>query len=522
MRILIIGGAKPEPRGDQPLRRAGQLLLMGAIGAAVLAAVTGASPASGQLIPIKTVPVATGDQFRVYPSSRPGMGGAGLAVDDSIGDPFRNPALGFRAPEVFFGAPVRYHVSGDNGSGNSLPLGAHLRSGSTFGSLSFALQQVSAARTDNFAVRPFCDFCRFVQEPLSRSAARNLYVFGSLGRELDNGLAIGMSARYANLRWVSGIEHLYAGSSSIEPSGYTLDLRAGLHRKWDDGREFEALVVHNRVDMRHDVTYIDFLFARPGDPVRPPLGSPESVETRESNLDRTHTWGAQTRYEVPVADSPWRLATTATINLKNHPKIPNYRIQNIPRDPGQSWAFGVGFGVARELAGTTVATDVLYEPIWSNTWQEADVAVQSASGSTIPVGGRTIENDFVFSNLTIRMGVDRDWSMGDAQLGIEARSIAYTLDQVDRVQGTRRGENESWIEWTPTVSFGVAMAGLELRYFGRVTTGSGMPGVGGGRGFATTDAAAPGIDIIAAAQGPLTLADTNVWTHQVMVVIPVR
>ena len=162
---------------------------------------------------------------------------------------------------------------------------------------------------------------------------------------------------------------------------------------------------------------------------------------------------------------------------------------------------------------------MIYQPIWSNTWQEADVAIQSAAGSTIPSGGRTIENDFVFSNLTLRMGVDRDWSMGDVQLGVEARSISYTLDQLDRIQGVRRTEDEAWIEWTPTMSVGVAIEGLELRYFGKVTTGSGLPGVWGGfRGDAVEAASAP--DIIAAASGPLTLFDTNVWTHQVMVVFP--
>lgn len=506
-----------------PLRRLGQLLVAGALVTAAWFAFLGATPLDGQLIPIKTVPVATGDQFRLTPSSRPGMAGAGLAVVDSLGDPFRNPALGFRAPEVFFGAPVRYHISGDNGSGNTLPLGALLRSGQTFGSVSFALQQVSAARPD-FFVQPFCQFCDVVQVPLSRSAARNVYLSGSIGRTLDSGTSIGFSARYSDLGWVTGIEHLYAGSTSIEPDGDIVDLRAGLHRAWTDGRELDATLVHSRVDMRHDVTYVDFLF-RPVDPPLPggdplPPVPPEPQVTEERNLDRTNTWGANVRYLVPVDESPWRLATSMTVNRKDHPKIPNYRIQNIPRDPGETWAFGLGFGAARDVGGSTFAADVVYQPIWSDTWQEAEEAVQTPAGSTIPRGGRTIENDFVFSNLTLRMGVDRDWRQGDVQIGVEARSISYTLDQVDHVQGFSRTEDEAWIEWSPTISFGLGLESLELRYFGKVTSGSGMPGTN--RGVAFDEAAPASPDIIAAAQGPLTLADANVWTHQVMVIIPLR
>ena len=39
-------------------------------------------------------PLATGDQFRVHPSSRPGMAGAGLALYDTLGGVFANPSLG--------------------------------------------------------------------------------------------------------------------------------------------------------------------------------------------------------------------------------------------------------------------------------------------------------------------------------------------------------------------------------------------------------------------------------------------
>src|SRR5256885_6749691 len=51
-----------------------------------------ARPLDGQLISIKTVPVAQGDQFDIFPSQHRGMGGASIALAATLLDPFRSPA----------------------------------------------------------------------------------------------------------------------------------------------------------------------------------------------------------------------------------------------------------------------------------------------------------------------------------------------------------------------------------------------------------------------------------------------
>ena len=50
--------------------------------------------APAQLISIKTVPIAQGDQFDIFPSQNAGMGGVSIAVADTLLDPFANPAKG--------------------------------------------------------------------------------------------------------------------------------------------------------------------------------------------------------------------------------------------------------------------------------------------------------------------------------------------------------------------------------------------------------------------------------------------
>src|ERR687885_2320830 len=81
-----------------------------------------AGSASAQLIGIKSVPIADGDQFQIYPSKNLGMAGVSIAVADTLLDPFVNPALGTRMRGgLFSGSPVVYSVSRHAGGGRTLP-----------------------------------------------------------------------------------------------------------------------------------------------------------------------------------------------------------------------------------------------------------------------------------------------------------------------------------------------------------------------------------------------------------------
>jgi hypothetical protein len=50
--------------------------------------------AAAQYISLKTVPIAAGDQFQLFPSQNQGMGGVSIALNDSLLDPFVNPGKG--------------------------------------------------------------------------------------------------------------------------------------------------------------------------------------------------------------------------------------------------------------------------------------------------------------------------------------------------------------------------------------------------------------------------------------------
>jgi hypothetical protein len=332
-------------------------------------------------------------------------------------------------------------------------------------------------------------------------------------------VSLGGSLFWAGLDAVEGVELLYAGSESIEQSGHMLDLRLGVYGELEGERTYEVLLLHNRFDMTHDVTYVDFvpLVDTLGMPIEPPF-----VLREEENLDRTNTWGVHLGYVQPLASEGWRIGGIVTSNWKSHPKIPNYDIMNIPRDPGDSWALNLGLGVSRRLENTRFGLDLILEPIWSDTWADAAEPVPTASGDTIPVGGRTVENEFTFTNALVRLGAGWENQQVGFELGLQIRTIDYELKQVDHVQESKRDQDENWAEWTPTWGFSLKFSEFEVRYSGRVTAGTGRPGVAWTgvtqERFAAMDAA----DIIIAPSAPLTLQDESVFTHQFALSIPIR
>jgi hypothetical protein len=487
---------------------------------ALVAAVPATAPA--QLIPIRTVPVAQADQFAIFPSTTLGMAGVSIAVPDALLDPFVNPAKGTRvSAPYFFGSPVLFSVTSEAGGGRTLPLAAVHRVGAWFGGLSLALQQVDAGQQNPFVPLPVFDVAPAVIPPPTPAQPRshgNSFAFAMVGRDLpDAGLSLGGSLFWAGLHGIDGVDLLYANSAGIRQSGNAMDLRLGLLKEWEGDRSLEALVLYDRYRMAHDVTYLDSFW----DPGTQQIRQQPRVE---ENLDYTDTWGLHLEYERPLPGPGWRIGWLATANRATHPKIPNYEIMNIPRDPGDTYAFNVGIGLSRIAGPATFGVDAIYEPIWSNTWADAAGPVATASGDTIPAGGKTIENDFRFSNASFRMGASRDIGRTLAlQLGLVVRSTHYWLTQVDNIQRTSRNLEEQWVEWMPTWGVGLRFPELEIRYQGSVLNGTGRPGVApSGVTWEVADAARLASNILVAPSGPLTLGEVKVVTHRVGLSLPLR
>ena len=500
---------------------------------------TFASPAArAQLIPIKTIPIAQGSQFEIFPSSNLGMADVSIALPDSIGDPFVNPATTARlGGSRLFATPTVYSVSSNAGGGRSLPFALLARRGDWFGGLALTLQQVEPSRSPQqffggpeLLTPPPGGGDPGLTAPIPGNTERahgNGYAFGMIGRKFSSkNLSIGASVTWTSLHALDGVDLLYEGSRSITQTGNALDLRVGALKEWPEergARVLEAIVVHNRFSTTHDVLFADVVWV----PDQQVFREQARVDT---NYDRTKTWGAQLQYQIPLATPGWRIAWLATVNHSTHPKGPVYGIGNIgvlPQDPGHSYAYNLGMGVSKVLGPARFGVDAIFEPIRSYTWADATAPMPTLNGDTLAAGAKTLENRFSFANALLRIGVGRDVDLQGTkntiglQLGLVLRSISYRLEQTDHIQLTERAFERGWVEWTPTWGLSLRFPELDIRYQGRVTKGAGRPNdnfffVG------QRDIALSGGMLVATPNGPLSLVDVNTTTHQISLSLPLR
>jgi hypothetical protein len=494
--------------------------------------------ARAQIIPVKTLPIAQGNQFQIFPSANVGMGSVSIALADPTLDPFVNPAFGARLEgSRFFSAPVVYSVTQEAGGGRSLPLALLARHGSWYGGVALAVQQVDPSRPPQFngpiAVAtpplppgggPFGPGPgQFVVT--DNRAHGNRYGFAMIGRSIPSRhLSVGASVLWNGLHAVDGVDLLYAGSRRLEQSGHDLDMRIGALKEWpreNGARSLEAMLVHNRFAATHTVTYADAFW-------NPNTQQFDESQRIERNFDHSNTWGLELNYQVPLAASGWRLGWLAVANRASHPKIPTYELANvpaIPRDPGYTHAFNLGVGLSKIEGPVRFGVDFIYEPISSYTWADAAEPTVNSVGDTIAAGAKTIENRFRFSNAWFRLGLEQVFAEGKPtrfQLGLILHPIQYSLAQRDNVQIVSRALASAWLEWTPTWGLSYHRPDFELRYQGRTTLGAGRPQSQGFFGFDVRALAAPGATILAAPNGAVTMTDVSTVTHQISISLPLR
>lgn len=477
---------------------------------------------SGQSIPIKTIPLATGDQFFLFPSQNRGAGGVSIALDDPLGDPFVNPAKGSGFEGLqFFSSPAFYGVyfrnlADESGTGRTLPVGVSFGGKEYFGSVLWARQGLRSniRRSTILAAQP-------LMAPISpedEAENSNNYSMVLFGKRLPGlNASLGASVLWGDLNAMEGVQYLYPRANRLIQKGSIGEVRVGFAGQWEEGRFYEAVVSYQKTDMKHEVN-TDWPRVVPWDDQ---FRSSAIPSTTEVHCDVTSGFGAKIGYRQPLAGS-WRFGGLVAANWKSHPKIPNYELMNIPRDPGFSSAYQFGLGLTSTGKRVLFGIDVIYEPITSETWAEAAVPVPAPSGRIIPIGGRTIENFFDFYNQIIRLGWRGFGEYTDVQFGVQVHSIKYYMKQINHSLELQRNQKEEWNEWTISLGIGFPFLGTQVRYTGLLTTGTGRPGVGGRAWGTNSTTGFTNNDFLVAPTGRLNLNEAWVLTHQISVLVAIE
>jgi len=483
-----------------------------------------------QWIPIRTVPLIATDQGDFSPSIARGMGNLSFILDDPLRDPFLNPAKAGTLNRTFvFTSPIRNSWSNDEGRAvgtfwsssqykgsitNSLPFGTFGSWGDFFGGVVVAYQGLASERVTTTLPSPLvAPTPVYSGSSTQNDLGSNAHLFGLIGHRFpSSGISVGGSISWANYSAIDGVQLLYPGSTDIEQDGWSLESKVGIVADIADESKLEFLAGRGIFKATHQV--MSETFGR---------GPIPFISVIETNSDERRDWLLHGGYSRLINDS-WKVGLIATVNWKDHPNLPNYRLTDIPRDPGTSVAYNFGIGASWSRDNLFWGLEYIYEPIRSNTWAEFGEGGQVIFPPAIyPSDFKTIENFFDFSNHIIRVGhrgsSEEKWKWLEYRFGAQFHIYSYSLTQNDNILKTSRFFETDWLETTLSGGLTAHIGQVDLMYTLQLVFGNGT--VGNDHTFFTNTGelgASNAPDFLIAPAGDLVVDDITLVTQQIAVV----
>lgn len=470
--------------------------------------------AYSQEIQIRSVPLAGVNQTDFIPSLSRGMGNLSIAFDDPIAAPFINPAKASQLNEVnLFFTPTFNSWSNSDGSPVFSNWGSSKYTGTGVHSLPFGL----FLKKDNFFTGGLITYQSYSSERTSRANdiwynnqisnstktvdGDNTFLFGLIGTTIpDMKVSVAGSFSWSKYKALDGVNLLYPGSYDINQDGWSYDLKLGLIGVISETEQVELVVERSKFKSSHEVIYyLPYVWYQAGG------------YRSELNKDESNSWAVQTKYNRSI-NNGWKLGAVFNINWKEHPKIPNYSLANIPRDPGYSTAYNLGIGFTHTGEKTTAGLEYIYEPITSYTWATPDEL------SNLPPTFKTVENFFDFYNHIIRGGIlsHTDVKWFDYRLGIQLHFYKYNLTQNDNLMHTSRNADEYWLETSLCGGLTFTFSDFQIFYTLQIILGNGIVGTQRSNVFPVMNFASEksANDFLIAPSGSLTVDNVTLFSHQ--------
>lgn len=414
------------------------------------------NPLSAQGIQVKTVPILACDQFAAPPSFRDDMGGVTLALRDAHNDIWSNPALFMDLKSHLILAPRLNHWNYDRetswsyysnnpytsleetASSNhllSLPAGMAVKGGRLYGAGLITAQSVGAENTNkaNFEASNYAVSLRG----------------GALFPAANVAFGLGFDA--ARIHGVDGVYLLYPDATRLTQRGWARSLQAGLAGWRKNGDLWQTSLGYHQYHMKQTA---------------------QAVE----NKDENEGWYGTASYTRALSKN-LDVALAVAYDWKHHPKIPDYPLAGIPRDPGNTRGLNIGLGCSWREDKTLAGFDIIYEPIDVKTWADAAADEKLWDGRIIRKGDVTVRNDYQFHNLILRGGAQiQPLHWLSLRTGSQVRFYSYDYYQNDFIQQIeRRGKPQrAWTEFTWTGGASVHLNRVEIAYSLRLLMGTGI------------------------------------------------
>ncbi len=413
--------------------------------------------AFSQGISVKTVPLLSTDQFSLIPSFRDDMGGTSIAVRDGLQDIFINP--GNYDPDTgsqWFVTPrlshwnfsqefsTRYNDQRavpfleQNSAGSSiftLPVGFILSSKKIYTAAMAGFQALSADNQQS---------AHFKASNYPWTWLGGIYVprFKT---------AIGVGVDYVRIRGIDGVYLLYPNAAQLSQKGSAKQFHLGMSGTLANEDHWNLAVSR-------------YLF--------------KILQTEQNvvNKDENDGWWMQAHYMKKISE-PLTLAALFVADWRHHPKIPEYPLAGIPRDPGNTQALNFGFGLKWQSEKTLFGLDIIYEPVDVKTWADAATEFTHWDGRVYRVGDVTQRNDYQFANRLIRSGIQiKPTRWLSLATGAQVKLYQYDYYQNDflnHIERTGKPQRQ-WSETVWTGGIKIHTGKMVLNYSLRVQTGTGI------------------------------------------------
>lgn len=435
--------------------------------------------AVAQSIPVKTYPLLTGKGVTSEISGNVGLGGVSIAYADSLAEPFENPAsLMSVGRNVLAVSPgwSSWSLGSTNRASWPVNSGSHVRTTeerSRAYSLPISLAVIQ--RTEGFALGAEVGYQRIASghylneewgDATNSTTSTTDHSFGannwterlSVAVPLPGlSMSLGAGIGYTDIRGIDGLQFLYPDVRELTVAGSNLQTRLGVSGQFAQSDMYSLAVGYEQLDVRQHAVF--------------------DWAPTVNNQDITKTWLAQARYRLRLSDR-MGVGLMATGNRKDHPKISEYPISSVPRDPAVTWAFNLGAGASWNISSDAMFTiEGIVEPIDSKTWVEAAEDRTLSDGTVILKGEPEQHNDYSFLNYIVRFGASvqaESWLA--LKFGAETHIYSFDFHHKNNISG-----REQWVtpqsRWTEVeVSGGaeVRAGAWTLEYVARVLNGEGL------------------------------------------------